>query len=411
MSNNDWTNKLRDRLADYQEPVSHDLWASIEQSLAQETPASTSYLISIRRWSVAAAVAALLAVGGGYVYYSQENMLPKQAGLVTSNNGRPATQSLLSLKPMGNEPEVAQITSEKIEKKSSLEKTKKKSSLMAMASTCQGMGDALIAEGQSESMAVSEEGTSDVPAVEKNKRTATNYVPATASSVVIRDKRKAKVGCDVTLFAENGVITSNAYSASSPYMMASAPDPYPNAFNDESVMPFVAVQKMANRIVAKHHAPVAVGIQVGIRVAPRLSLTTGAVYAYTSSDISYDGGNTYDTKQSLHYVGIPLGVNYEVWGTQRLHTYVMAGAEVDFNVKNHTEVDGVKVEEGVSKDRAQFSTKASLGIQYDVLPQVGVYLEPGAKYYFDNGSKIENTFKDKKLNFNLQFGLRWNIGK
>lgn len=34
---NDWTNKLRDQLADYQEPVSHDLWAGIEQSLAQST--------------------------------------------------------------------------------------------------------------------------------------------------------------------------------------------------------------------------------------------------------------------------------------------------------------------------------------------------------------------------------------
>ena len=26
---NDWTNKLRDQLADYQEPVSRDLWAGI----------------------------------------------------------------------------------------------------------------------------------------------------------------------------------------------------------------------------------------------------------------------------------------------------------------------------------------------------------------------------------------------
>ena len=34
---NDWTNKLREQLADYQEPVSHDLWAGIEQSLAQST--------------------------------------------------------------------------------------------------------------------------------------------------------------------------------------------------------------------------------------------------------------------------------------------------------------------------------------------------------------------------------------
>ena len=37
MSNNDWTNKLRDQLADYKEPVSRDLWAGIEQSLDQKT--------------------------------------------------------------------------------------------------------------------------------------------------------------------------------------------------------------------------------------------------------------------------------------------------------------------------------------------------------------------------------------
>lgn len=88
----------------------------------------------------------------------------------------------------------------------------------------------------------------------------------------------------------------------------------------------------------------------------------------------------------------------------------MLGGEADFNVKNHTEVEGVTLDQDeVKKDRAQFSGKASVGVQYDVVPQVGFYVEPGAKYYFDNGSDIENTFKDKKWNFNLQFGLRINI--
>lgn len=84
-----------------------------------------------------------------------------------------------------------------------------------------------------------------------------------------------------------------------------------------------------------------------------------------------------------------------------------AGGGADFNVKNHTESDG---EVMASKhDRTQWSANASLGAQFDIIPQLGIYVEPGAKYYFDNGSQIENTFKDKKLNFNLQFGLRWNI--
>ena len=42
MSNNDWTNKLREQLADYQEPVGDDLWADIEQSLAQQQQEQTS---------------------------------------------------------------------------------------------------------------------------------------------------------------------------------------------------------------------------------------------------------------------------------------------------------------------------------------------------------------------------------
>ena len=66
MSNNDWTNKLRDQLADYQEPVSRDLWAGIEQSLAQKTghqevskPGKIIHINTWKRWSAAAAAVAV----------------------------------------------------------------------------------------------------------------------------------------------------------------------------------------------------------------------------------------------------------------------------------------------------------------------------------------------------------------
>ena len=34
------------------------------------------------------------------------------------------------------------------------------------------------------------------------------------------------------------------------------------------------------------------------------------------------------------------------------------------------------------------------------------YIEPGIKYYFDNGSNIRNYFKYRPTNFNLQIGIR-----
>lgn len=100
MSNQDWTSKLQDQLAGYQESVSHDLWAGIEQSLAQnniesvssnpQTIASESSestdlhvgseakknarIVYFKRWSAAAAAVALLGIGGSYVYLHQEDV-------------------------------------------------------------------------------------------------------------------------------------------------------------------------------------------------------------------------------------------------------------------------------------------------------------------------------------------------
>lgn len=104
-----------------------------------------------------------------------------------------------------------------------------------------------------------------------------------------------------------------------------------------------------------------------------------------------------------------MGLSYDVWSVSRLHTYVTVGGEGAVNVRNHTETDGQEID--AKRDRMQWSSMAAVGIQYDILPQVGIYVEPGAKYYFDNGSQIENVFKEKKLNFNFLFGLRWNLGK
>ena len=113
MSNQDWTSKLQDQLAGYQESVSHDLWAGIEQSLAQNNIESVSTnpqtivsessesadlhvgsevkknarvlhdsseakkdarFVYFKRWSAAAAAVALLGIGGSYVYLHQEDV-------------------------------------------------------------------------------------------------------------------------------------------------------------------------------------------------------------------------------------------------------------------------------------------------------------------------------------------------
>lgn len=101
MSNKDWTSKLRDQMTDYQEPVKHDLWAGIAQSLAQNQPVAgengvpenhpvkrvekepKARVVTLKRWSAAAAAVALLGIGGSYVYLHQEDVEQGNAQLAS----------------------------------------------------------------------------------------------------------------------------------------------------------------------------------------------------------------------------------------------------------------------------------------------------------------------------------------
>lgn len=109
MSNNDWTNKLRDQLADYQEPVSRDLWAGIEQSLAQKTghqevskPGKIIHINTWKRWSAAAAAVALLGVGGSYVYFHQEEDKLASSQLAMATDKPSASAVAKNLHPAEN---------------------------------------------------------------------------------------------------------------------------------------------------------------------------------------------------------------------------------------------------------------------------------------------------------------------
>ena len=282
----------------------------------------------------------------------------------------------------------------------------------------------LLAENPEPAEPVSEDKATDKSSDHKAlTRSTDHHAAAYASQSYHFEKNEEVSGWSMQLYAENltpslGGVNSDASGGYNDFSYGTMAEPMPGVIPDPTaggiygeeylLASYKAIQRK-QQVNAKHHAPVSVGLQVAFGIAPRLSLSTGLVYTRTSSDFyPYAPSSNYNVHQVLHYVGIPVGLNYEFWQSGGFHAYVMAGAEADYNVKNDTEEEGVK-KENAKRDRVQFSGKASLGAQYDITPKVGLYIEPGAKYYFDNGSHVENTFKDKKLNFNLQFGLRFNL--
>ena len=427
MSNQDWTSKLQEQLAGYQEPVSHDLWAGIEQSLAQnniesvssnpQTIASESSestdlhvgteakknarIVYFKRWSAAAAAVALLGIGGSYVYLHQEDVEKGNLQLA-SHAVSPSHVVSADLQSAASQPVPSSVVSADLQSAASQKKA----------------SDVLKKESENEISLLAEK--SDHKAL---TRSTDHHAAAYASQSYHFEKNEEVSGWSMQLYAENltpslGGVNSDASGGYNDFSYGTMAEPMPGVIPDPTaggiygeeylLASYKAIQR-SQQGNAKHHAPVSVGLQVAFGIAPRLSLSTGLVYTRTSSDFyPYAPSRSYNVHQVLHYVGIPVGLNYEFWQSGGFHAYVMAGAEADYNVKNDTEEEGVK-KENAKRDRVQFSGKASLGAQYDITPKVGLYIEPGAKYYFDNGSHVENTFKDKKLNFNLQFGLRFNL--
>ena len=458
MSNQDWTSKLQDQLAGYQESVSHDLWAGIEQSLAQknielgssnlQTIASESTesadlhvgseakknarIVYFKRWSAAAAAVALLGIGGSYVYLHQEDVEKGNLQLASSQSA-PSSVAVRQSAPSHVVSSDLQSTASSVAVRQSAPSHVVSADLQSAASQSK-MGNTLVEESENEISLLAENSDPAEPVSEDKAtdsstdhkaltRSTDHHAAAYASQSYHFEKNEEVSGWSMQLYAENltpslGGVNSDASGSYRDYSHGMMAEPLPGVIPDPTaggiygeeylLASYKAIQRN-QQVKAKHHAPVSVGLQVAFGIAPRLSLSTGLVYTRTSSDFyPYAPSSNYNVHQVLHYVGIPVGLNYEFWQSGGFHAYVMAGAEADYNVKNDTEEEGVK-KENAKRDRVQFSGKASLGAQYDITPKVGLYIEPGAKYYFDNGSHVENTFKDKKLNFNLQFGLRFNL--
>lgn len=471
--NNDWTDRLRDRMADYEMPVGDELWANIEQSLAQDEVFANKNVHSnngvarsvvMRRFSIAASIAALLA-GGAYVYFhpwnevaenevaaifdkgpktfidKRQTAVPKDSQAAISDNNQKSIsdngqnaiyddgqtavsangQNAMSKDRLQTLSEGGQtrnnilaqsnsvglVSSESalsldLDTQSSARSVNEKSETVPSSRSSRKVNSLITSEG-------------DVMSSAQNGRRTVLAQSSMDEELGRKDKRH-RGGLKLQLYGENGFIGKTS-GGNSPVLMSSMPSSDPVFYDkntqiaslfDERYMVMIPTSDLYEE--TKHHQPISVGMQVGFHLLPKLKLSTGLVYTKVSSDFISGVSDTRTVStQDLHYIGIPLNLSYSVWEYKGLHTYVTAGGEGAVNIKNHTETDG-EVKES-KRDKMQWSTNASVGIQYDFIPQLGVYVEPGMKYYFDNGSQIENIFKDKKLNFNIQFGLRFNVGK
>ena len=154
----------------------------------------------------------------------------------------------------------------------------------------------------------------------------------------------------------------------------------------------------------KHYMPLRFGLNADVALNRNLSAAIGLSYSFLHSE--NDGGMV-DYDQKLHYLGIPLGLNLTFWRNGNFSTYAYGGAEIQWLVKGKfkTEMTTTSLSEG----KPQLSANAGLGVSYAFTRWGRFFIEPGASYYFDNGTEIKNIYKERKFDFLLNVGISFEL--
>ena len=156
-----------------------------------------------------------------------------------------------------------------------------------------------------------------------------------------------------------------------------------------------------NRVLdVKHHQPISVGVSLRKSLPKGFSIETGLTYTLLSSDLKVENYSK-ELEQKLHYIGIPLRANWNFIDKKWLTLYVSGGGMMEKCVygKVGTEKETVKP--------LQFSVSGAVGAQLNVTKQVGIYVEPGVAYFFDDGSDVQTIRKENPFQFHVQAGIRF----
>lgn len=212
-----------------------------------------------------------------------------------------------------------------------------------------------------------------------------------------------------------GNTASNQYTQG---VMLAAATPMGNNGNvmDERDVPNVLLGTEDIRTSTKHHQPIRMGVSVRYQIDKRWSVQTGVNYSYLSSTFTQEHNQqSYKQEQRLHYVGVPVSASYNLKQGRRYTIYATAGGEVAKLVSGSTNTTlqsgNTQTTEKVKEGRPQFSVNAALGAEYRFSEGTSVYVEPGVTRYINNGSTVENIYKQKPTNFSLNVGFRININK
>lgn len=398
MKNNEkWIDALREKLNDYSEPAPASGWEQLERQLR---PSVEKRIYPYRRWTMAAAVALLVVASSLSLYF-----LGTPAADEIRHTSVPALAVVPDVLPEPSLPDV-QLTETEPVRQLGNSPTNNARVLAKAENTLPVVEEEAIAMTGGESATEKEVMT---PPVEKKREVRRPsgrdklHLPQSEKSA----PRKGKWSVGLSVGNGGGTSMNGGELDYTPTpqrvsLMDVANDavtiPADKELVFEEGVPYLRAPSPEPEI--EHHLPVSVGISVRKSLPKGFSIETGLTYTLLSSDIKVQGMNRVES-QKLHYLGIPVRANWNFFDKKHFTLYVSGGGMVEKCV--YGKVAGEKV----NVRPLQLSVMGAVGAQYNATRHIGIYVEPGVAYFFDDDSRVQTIRKETPFNFNLQGGIRF----
>lgn len=430
-----WKEDIHDRLGNFETDAPDGLWEAIHQRMAQTERAQaekrqTPFVLQPALRRTACAAAACLALVAGYQYFADggketvSGVKVAQGGVADIPTNRYVAKNAVApaatvYAQTQNSPAVLQPNG-RVEQTADAIAQPTQNSESAQISTPQHLNTSTSQHPNPSTSQHPNPSTSQPlnPSTSQPHNPSTSLLAYTPADRQASHRTAPSQRWTLSTSAMTGMGASSVTNSTATYVEAVGPDDVIWADNPQLGIG-IFNQGKSVKTEYKHRLPVRVGLNVAYRLTDRLSVESGVSYTRLSSDMKDGTKDNYSSgSQKLDYIGVPLNVKYRAFGYRRLSVYASAGLLTEKCVSGKTTheyvISGEKKKheaEDVAEKPWQLSVNAALGAQFDVLRNVGVYVEPGVSYYFDDRSTLSTIYKEKPLNFNLNLGVRYTIGK
>ena len=387
----EWTDKLRERMADYEQPPGDDVWTAIEQRLGSGKVKKRPL------WRRIAVAAAVMLVAAGVALET-----------MTDPATTPQTESALTaeVSPTKNESTDKQTnTTHYIYKGKDGEKVATQKQTIAEADP-----PTPPTEEKSSSVETTDRGNGSsqpTPPTDpnilmqniENSESATKPTIVEPSHHAHRNRPSSSKADRLTATITFSAFTTGNAAWQSPVFMSAA---RAMMFGDGG-LPDSPIRLTNYHEETNHHRPLTIGITLRYPLSQRWYIESGLGYSRLTSDFtkvlpSYEIKET----QRVQYLGVPLRLRHRLWQWHSFALSASAGAQADFCIAIKRKNGGVVL--GSNRDRPQFSVSASMAAEYLLGSHMALYLEPTLKYYIDNQSNVQTIFKEQPTQLNLHLG-------